>query len=242
MFPANWDPTSAPKKRRKTFLEDTDQRAAESIPVEFQSDLQQTILRRLNADRTPQPPPKLHLEHILSSVPYRSMLENLFAGVGLEAPAVPILSRAFEESFMRQPLAGERACVMGDLCECMQIDRSAPFVGVELRLQGDPEAQQMCVLCSRMTTQKCFYDMCYLGVPVKGVIQRYGNIFGQPGEYSVEVMLMCPRSMGLASMPMPCMSHQRNRYSVETRGAIKHLLQHRVGYEDFPHPSSQGAV
>ena len=39
------------------------------------------------------------------------------------------------------------------------IDRNAPFVGVEFRLPGDPEAAQLCVLCSRRLTQKLFYDM-----------------------------------------------------------------------------------
>jgi hypothetical protein len=131
---------------------------------------------------------------------------------------------------------------MGEMCECMHIDKSAPFVGVELRLQGDPEPAQLCVLCSRATTQKCFYDMCFLGRPVKGVIQRYGAIFGQPGEYASECMLVCPRSMPLASMPVPSMSHQRNRYSVVTHSGIKHLKQHRVAWEDFQNPSSMGAV
>jgi hypothetical protein len=152
---------------------------------------------------------------------------------------VPILSKAYEETFMRQPMPGERACAMGEQCECMHIDRTAPFVGVELRLGGDPEGvAQLCVLCSRATTQKCFYDMCYLGKPVKGVIQRYGSIFGQPGEYAAECMLVCPRALGLASMPVPSVSHQRNRYAVVVHGGAKHLKQQRVAHEDFQHPSS----
>ena len=32
MFPASWDPSQAVKKRRKTFLEETEERAAESLP------------------------------------------------------------------------------------------------------------------------------------------------------------------------------------------------------------------
>lgn len=143
---------------------------------------------------------------------------------------------------MRQPLPGERPCAMGDLCECMFIDKSCPFVGTELRLPNDPDAAQMCILCSRCTTQKCFYDLCYLGQPVAGVIQRYGSIYGQPGEYAAECMLIPPRALGPVCMPVPSVSHQRNRYSVVTLAGIKHLKQHRVGYEDFPHPSSTGAA
>ena len=245
MFPPTWGPTHAAKKRKRTFLEETDIKATQTLPlVSFQSGLQQTILRRLNA--APHPPTsvshELNLDHVLSRVPYKTMLENLFSNLDTEVPDVPILARAYEESFMRQAMPGETQCPMGEQCECMQIDRTAPFVGVELRLPNDPEQPQMCVLCSRATTQKCFYDMCYLAKATKGVIQRYGGIFGQPGEYALECMLVCPRAMGLANMPVPSMSHQRNRYSVVAHGGIKHLKQHRVGLEDFHHPSSTEAV
>ena len=182
----------------------------------------------------------LNMDHILARVPYKSMLENLFGNLDETIPHVPILSRAYEESFMRQAMPGERQCVMGDMCECMHIDKASPFVGVELRLQGDPEqTQMMCVLCSRSATQKCFYDICFLGRPIRGVIQLYGGVFGQPGEYATECMLSCPRTMPLSCMPVPVMSHQRNRYSVVTHSGIKQLRQHNVGWEDFQPPSSK---
>jgi hypothetical protein len=252
IFPASWDPTQAVKKRRKTFAEENEAHATHSLPpVAFQSDLLQSILRRLNApDPAPGPPQaQIQLDHVLSRVPYRAMLENLFQSAAdgqeeedAQTEDVPILTRAYEESFMRQPLPGERACAMRDLCECMHIDKANPFVGVEMRLPNDPEEPQMCVLCSRSTTQKCFYDICFLGRSVSGVIQRYGCIYGQPGEYAAECMLIPTRALGIANMPVPCMSHQRNRYSVVTHGGIKHLKQHRVGHEDFHHPSSTGAA
>ena len=243
MFPANWDPTQIAKKKRKTFMEQTEALADASMPtVPFQSTLQQTILRRLHSSDAQPSPSELKLDHILSRVPYKTMLENLFQNVasdeGAPVPSVPILTRAYEESFMRQPLPGERQCVMGELCECMHIDRSCPFVGAELRLPNDPDTPQMCVLCSRSTTQKCFYDMCYLGHPVAGVIQRYGSIYGQPGEYAAEVMLIPSRAIGPVSMPAPSVSHQRNKYAVINLGGVKHLRQQRVGYEDFHRPPS----
>lgn len=255
VFPTSWDPTHANRKRKKTFMEDTDCKAAQgevfSQPVQYQSDLQQTIMRRLNhqtplqgqeVDASNPPSIELNLDHILSRIPYKSMLENLFSNVDDEVPDVPILTKGYEESYMRQPMTGERPCAMGDQCECMMIDRTAPFIGVELRLPNDPDNAQMCVLCSRATTQKCFYDMCYLAKPIQGVIQRYGGIFGQPGEYAMECMLLCPRAMGLAHMPVPCMSHQRNRYAVVCHGGIKHLKQTRVSFEDFQLPSSSEQV
>jgi hypothetical protein len=245
MFPSSWDPTQVTKKKRKTFIEENEGYATNTMPlVPFQSGLQQTVCRRLNAPDTPASLTEISLDHILSRVPYKTMLENLFQNTEqVEEPVknVPILSRAYEESFMRQPLPTERPCSMGDLCECMQIDKTNPFVGVEMRLPGDPEEPQLCVLCSRSTTQKCFYDMCFLGRSITGIIQRYGAIYGIPGEYAAECMLIPPKALGLASMPAPSVSHQRNRYSVVTHAGVKHLQQHRVGYEDFQRPSSKGA-
>lgn len=239
MFPREWNPSSQAPKRKRTFLEAVDAQAAHAVPVEFQSGLRDTIMRRLHAEATPTRA-GFSLDGVLSNISYRSMLENLFGHGEIEAPNVPILCRAYEESFMRQPMAGEQACVMDQNCECMLIDKRAPFVGVELRLPGDPPERQMCVLCSRMVTQKCFYDMRCLGKSFPALIQRYGNIFGQPGEYAPECMLMCPPELGLSGMPLPCMSHQRNRYSVVTQGGVKTLRQHRVRHEDFQPPSSTG--
>lgn len=243
MFPASWDPTHAVKKKRRTFLEDTEEQAMRSMPpVPFQSDLQQTILRRLNTTEPPRPTPEIRLDHILSRVPYRAMLENLFQAGQEEVPDVPILCKSYEETFMRQALPGEKSCAMGDLCECMFIDKASPFVCTELRLPNDPDTAQLCAVCSRAATQKSFYDMCYLGRPIAGVIQRYGSIYGQPGEYAAECMLIPPRTLGLANMPVPSVSHQRNRYTVTVIGGLKHLKQARVSFEDFRPPSSMGAA
>ena len=89
------------------------------------------------------------------------------------------------------------------------------------------------------TTQKLFYDACYSGKRVQGVIQRYGNLCNQPGEYARECMLICPPSAQWNCLPLPIMSHQRNRYSVQVVAGKKHLQQLRVSYEDFATPSGR---
>ena len=55
-------------------------------------------------------------------------------------------------------------------------------------------------------------------------------------------MLVSTPALGLTSMPLPCMSHQRNRYTVVTQGGVKRLVQQRVSPEDFRRPSSPGAA
>lgn len=169
MFPSNWDAYSGPqRKKQKTFFERIGEKAALSASgtdeqVGFVSDLQNGIRRSLNQDyASADCGGELDMDHILSRVPYREMLENLFgetAGATASPPELPIITKMYEESFMRQPTAGERPCAMGDQCECRLIDPQASFTAVEFRLPNDPEPPQMCVLCSRRATQKMFYDM-----------------------------------------------------------------------------------
>ncbi len=203
------------------------------------------IKRRVNDSRfAPAMPVELQLDHVLSSVPYQAMLESLFGGVSQPAREVPLVTKTYEESFMREPGPGELPCVMGDMCECRFIDKNAPFVGVQFEVPGasaekDGVFAKMCVLCYRKTTQKLFYDACYSGRKVQGIIQHYGNLCNQPGEYARCCMLICPPSAQWQCMPLPIMSHQRNRYRVHVVAGVKHLQQLRVAFEDFATPSDK---
>jgi hypothetical protein len=203
------------------------------------------IKRRVNDSRfAPAMPVELQLDHVLSSVPYQAMLESLFGGVSEPACEVPLVTKSYEESFMREPAPGEQPSSMGEQCECQFIDKNAPFVGVQFELPGARAAQpdrwaRMCVLCYRKTTQRLFYDACYSGRRVQGLIQHYGNLCNQPGEYARCCMLICPPGSQWQCMPLPIMSHQRNRYRVHVVAGVKHLQQLRVAHEDFATPSDR---
>lgn len=229
------------KKKSKIWIQEIDEQAQKSFQnVECDSNLKNNIERKLNQLKYVSEE-ELDLDHILSQIPYKSILENLFVNCTESSDnqaVLPVISKSYEESFMRQPHHNENPCIFGDMCECRFIDPCAPFTAVEFRLFNDNPKPQMCVLCSRRTTQKMFYDMCYSGVSPPCVIQRYGNIFGQPGEYSVECMLACPQGFNLHCIPLPIMSHQRNKYTVVTQGGMKYLQQHRVSYEHFLPPSA----
>ncbi len=120
----------------------------------------------------------ISLDHILSNIPYKDMLQDLF---GLNAGdsrrvmsplSIPVVTKSYEESFMREPMyESERACVMGINCECNFIG-SAPghgFISVEFTLpsedclQVSERPRQMCVLCHRRLVQSLFYDIIYSG-------------------------------------------------------------------------------
>ena len=286
---------NANKEELKTLLSQCEAQHALEASLNANPEYDDSIIgfikRQVNNTRfAPATPEELQLDHVLSSVPYRDMLESLFGTVSGQTPNLPIITKAYEESFMRETCPGERQCAMGSKCECMFIDPNAPFIGVEFNLPSDdvkslvhkPGSRtsesktseskisesktsesktsesknseskmeskldskgesrieskvesKLCVLCSRKTTQKLFYDACYSGTRIQGLIQRYGNLCNQPGEYARDCMLICPPSAQWHCLPLPIMSHQRNRYRVQVVAGIKHLQQLRVSYEDF---------
>ena len=236
--------------------------------------------------------PEVNLDHILSCVPYKDMLQGLFVehspcsssntrraetipckdrGPLTNTPfpttartedddeessaqfAVPVVAKSYEESFMREPMWDyERPCMMGANCECHFIS-TAPgesFTGVEFLLPCESamdcssrrRERHMCVLCHRKLVQSLFYDIIYSGAPYRGIIQRYGNICNHAGEYAREVMLICPPNGPVECMPFPSVSHQRNKYSVYTKGGIRYIKQNRLSWEDFCQAPPSSAV
>ena len=120
--------------------------------------------------------------------------------------------------------------------QAMFIDPATPFTCVEFLLPGEPPPPTpgLCVLCTRATTQQLYYDIMYDEQPITGIIQRYGNLHSQEGEYALDAMLIASTSAPLHVMPLPIVSHQRNRYHVVSQGGIHHLKQSRVYFRHTP--------
>ena len=195
MFPSDWAHQTGQRRKRKA--QDEVVAAVASVDVDPEPDpskhvedlrLPSLILRSINtASRAPATPDELDLDVILSRVPYREILENLYGRDQRPTSDVPVVSRIYEESFMREPTKAERACASGELCECNFIDPCMPFTAVEFVAPGEdyPPTPNFCVLCSRKVTQKLFYDILFTGKEAHGIIQRYGNICGVAGiQYS----------------------------------------------------------
>ena len=204
---------------------------------------EQRIQEALNdADASVGGPDELTMDTVLEHLSNRLLMEKGDRGTTIPVLAVPVVSKAYEESYLREPFRDERACASGAMCECNFIDPSIPFIGVEFTPYGIPPTTlpSLCVLCSRKTTQKLFYDVLLRGKHATGVIQRYGNIVNAPGEYARECALVCPTNGPLQCLPVPMMSHQRNRYETYMHNGVRCIRQLRVGYEDFRRPSTEG--
>ena len=185
-------------------------------------------------------PMNIVVDNLLSRLPYKKMLSDMFGGTlrgNLHNSQIPYITRAYEESFMREvQSAGERECARGQQCECVFVDRLQPFVGVEFLLPSEerPATPHLCVLCCRAITQQLYYDVMFDKADFPGVIQRFGNIHSEVGEYALDAMLIAAPSAPVHVMPLPIVSHQRNRYTVFVHGGIKRLRQTRVYFQATP--------
>jgi len=179
-------------------------------------------------------------ESLLSKLPYKKMLSDMFGGNlrgNLQTSVIPYVTRAYEEAFMHEPTnSSERECARGKQCECMFIDRMQPFTAVEFLLPGEqaPSTPHLCVLCCRAITQQLYYDVVFDKCEFPGTIQRFGNIHSEPGEYALDAMLIASSTAPVHIMPLPIVSHQRNRYTVHVVGGIKRLKQSRVYFHKTP--------
>jgi len=170
---------------------------------------------------------------LLETVPFCKMLSTMACNSSVHE--VPIMSRVYEERFMRECTSSlEKKCVMDKQCECMMIDTTRPFIGVQFCIPNvHDDTNGLCVLCLRKITTLLFFQTIHKGIPINTRIQRHGNICNDENEYHPSVMLVCPPNGPVESMPVPIVAHQRNRYEVIVTQGVHFLKQKKVGMRDF---------
>ena len=145
------------------------------------------------------------------------------------------VSKVYEDTYLRQAIGqDEKTCINGNECECMFIDPSMPFVGVEYKLPWDNTSKTnngMCLPCLRATTQILFYDIMHSGKKVPGLIQRFYNDHSKEGEYSISSLIICPPCGPVNNLPFPIVRHQRNCYMVYEDNKIRYMKQVGVDFQ-----------
>lgn len=119
----------------------------------------------------------LNLEKIVSMSNYKKILRGIDSSSLFFTNDIKAVSKKYEDMFLRQAMSkNERSCVQGQNCECMFLDQSQPFVGVEYRLPWENEKGEtpgLCLVCSRAATQLLFFDLLQSRDKINGVIQRW---------------------------------------------------------------------
>lgn len=231
-IPSNWSSTKRQKpiRAKQEQLKKKPRVIYENNDAVTLQELCGTICQNLLDSRTSVLNENLNFDTILSSVPYKQILETIFGPNCIEDKNIPFVSKPIEESYMREPiLPGERKCVMGNDCECRFIDKDHAFVGVEFLIGTQTIHNcepQMCVLCSRKHTQRLFYDLIYKpSVFFYGTIQRYGVLINVENEYDPSYTLIMPPNGPIAAMPYPSPIHCRSNYQVIVRMAKRYIVQ-----------------
>jgi hypothetical protein len=243
-IPSDWSGSKRPRgERLRVDAGRKKAKAATAVEGAMPAqDLCRSICRSILESKTGQLDP-VDFTTVLSAVSYKAILGSLFRDCYVPVVDVPVITKTFEEAYMREPIGSERKCVMGLECECLFIDKELSFVGVEFLLPSQTVVncdQQMCVLCSRKHTQKLFYDMLY-GQHRQhyGVIQRYGVVGGVPLEYSTDSLLVMPPSLHVQCMPYPTVAHVRSNYKVQVRNSTRYMVQKAsLGFQMPPHAKS----
>lgn len=177
----------------------------------------------------------LALNVVLDHSTFEKTLLQHDIGSRHEENTVPLISRAYEEDFMRECVSeDDKPCSMGQYCECNFIDSQNPFVGVAFVMPDLHVIHNyMCILCLRKLTLILFYRLVNGAYKCNHLAQLYGNICDVPGEYHSSAMLVLPKNGDVHSMPFPVVAHQRNKYSVIIKNGHKYLQQRNVYFEDF---------
>jgi hypothetical protein len=233
LLPSSWNKLKRKRQPNISLEEDVGASASDTVLADT-SVIKTNIKESLHAKESGQAPPEPEdFTWLLSKMSIAKMLSSVPRTVGA---SVPIVCRKYEETFMRECLnSSEKSCVFKGQCECMKIDVDNAFVGVQFELPTLQNVRNgMCILCLRKSTHVLFYNILKQGHSTQTVIQKYGNICNEPGEYHPSAMLICPPNGPVHSLPMPIVAHQRNRYTVVSHHGIKYIKQHRVYMEDFP--------
>ena len=232
LLPSSWNKLKRKRQPNISLEEDVGACASDTVLADT-SVIKTNIKESLHAKEAGQASPEPEdFTWLLSKMSIAKMLSSVPRDVGA---SVPIVCRKYEETFMRECLnSSEKSCVFKGQCECMKIDVDNAFVGVQFELPTLQNVRNgMCILCLRKSTHVLFYNILKQGHSTQTVIQKYGNICNEPGEYHPSAMLICPPNGPVHSLPMPIVAHQRNRYTVVSHHGIKYIKQHRVYMEDF---------
>jgi len=157
--------------------------------------------------------------------------------------SIQVVTRAYEEKYLREPVGKERPCIMGDQCQGMQLPhiKDNAFVVREFLLPTEeeeykrsgklPSEGRLCLMCKRSEIARAFINIRADGMGVKNnvILQDYRNIVDEEGEYCLsDCLLSSPQVFqGLLD---PIVLHVRNAYRLKVEDGVRYYDQWRMKY------------
>jgi hypothetical protein len=157
--------------------------------------------------------------------------------------SIQVVTRAYEENYLREPTGKERSCIMGDQCQGMHLPHvnDNAFVLREFLLPTEeeeynrtaklPAEGRLCLMCKRSEIARAFINIRADGMGVKNniILQDYRNIVDEEGEYCLEDCLLSSPQV-FQGLLDPVVLHLRNAYRLKVVKGVRHYEQWRMKY------------
>lgn len=144
--------------------------------------------------------------------------------------------RAYEETFLREPIGSERECARGGDCEGHHIVCEKPFALREFIYPGKKpgDTRTLCLLCRRNEIARAYYryETGHCQDTHNLRITDHFNLVGVPGEYDVRDCIVS--SGKYAGIPLPVVLHVRSAYAAHVKDGVRCLTQPRMRYPNDP--------
>jgi len=157
--------------------------------------------------------------------------------------SIQVVTRAYEEQYLREPVGKDRACIMDDQCQGVHLPHVSenafilrefllPTEEEEYKRTGKlPTEGRLCLMCKRSEIARAFINIRADGMGVKNnvILQDYRNIVGEEGEYCLEDCLLSSPSV-FQGLLDPVVLHLRNAYRLKIVNGVRHYDQWRMKY------------
>lgn len=128
--------------------------------------------------------------------------------------------RAYEESFLREPVGNEQHCANDKECEGMKIKCEDPFILREFILPSEQNManssnskRRCCLMCTRLLIAKQYfhYESVSETLPPSVYVSRHYNVCDTPGEYNIKDCIVNGDN-GHSGLVLPVVLHTRSGY------------------------------
>lgn len=157
--------------------------------------------------------------------------------------SIQVVTRKYEEQYLREPVGKDRPCIMGDQCQGMHLPhvKTNAFVLREFLLPTEeeefkrsgtlPAEGRLCLMCKRSEIARAFINIRADGMGVKNntILQDYRNIVGEEGEYCMEDCILSSPNI-FQGLLDPVVLHLRNAYRLQVKQGVRYYEQWRMKY------------
>lgn len=154
---------------------------------------------------------------------------------------VDFVPRAEEQSYLREPAPGERACIRDEECEGRQVwGPPEPFTLVE-HLTAEqrahpPARRQFCIMCKRHAATMMYIQARCEGTDMSALFNTHANWVNVHGEYALGQSLIATGADTYGVLA-PVVAHCRAwyKYYPDPKSGLRYFMQ--VGYHDVDGPN-----